>query len=694
MKAINRYPRQLLNLSLFAALVSSPLQVSAKATTLEQIGAETYKPLFFSQYSPQTALDMVTQLPGFSLIETDDDIRGFASGAGNVLIDGRRPTTKSGGIRDALSRIPASQVAYIEIIRGTSGTSDAAGQAVVANIIQHKKNAAKRWEFGVGQASNVELSPSAELLISTQLGRWESSFKLNVSQENQPRTATIDNYSADGQLKSLQIEDRPSQLNNVFLSSDAVKQFTDGQRLSINARLGWSQFMPETERKMYAGDANENQAPLSLFGNQRDSQYYAGELGIEWQQDLTPEWQWRVLSINNAQNWFVDSSSQTVMPLDTMPNVSSLRFDEHKSEHVVRSLVSHASDNDIGLMRQEYGIEIALNQLDSWLKLWDGDSALSSSASRNSYSNARELRSEMFANFAWQYDKVTLETGLAGEYSKIEVDGDSVSEQSLTYFKPSLAVIYNLNDNTQYRWDIRRSVGQLDFSDFAASADLVDDREFSGNARLKPDSKIRTALAIDHRFSDKGAATLVAYYEWRQDVLEQVILPSGDYSLGNAGDAKVKGLEGAVKVPLFTYIKGAQVNVVAKFIDAEFNDPLTGESRALSNINDPTIKADFRQDLEDYRISWGVGYQANSEYESFYVNEYSYFKNQGRWSVFIEGFLFNDFKINLSITNLGDENQLWNRTLFNGTRNGAIASRQVTKRTRTPYLSLSISQAF
>ena len=40
---------------------------------------------------------MVMLLPGFVLQEGDDDVRGYAGAAGNVLIDGQRPASK--GIR-------------------------------------------------------------------------------------------------------------------------------------------------------------------------------------------------------------------------------------------------------------------------------------------------------------------------------------------------------------------------------------------------------------------------------------------------------------------------------------------------------------------------------------------------------------------------------------------------------------------
>ena len=69
-----------------------------------------YEVDFFAKFSPRTALDMVKQVPSFSLQDVDEDKRGYAAAAGNVLIDGERPSTKSQTLEDILQRIPAAQV--------------------------------------------------------------------------------------------------------------------------------------------------------------------------------------------------------------------------------------------------------------------------------------------------------------------------------------------------------------------------------------------------------------------------------------------------------------------------------------------------------------------------------------------------------------------------------------------------------
>ena len=48
----------------------------------------TYQPDYFAEFQVSTALDMVFHVPGFNLNTGDDDVRGFAGAAGNVIIDG------------------------------------------------------------------------------------------------------------------------------------------------------------------------------------------------------------------------------------------------------------------------------------------------------------------------------------------------------------------------------------------------------------------------------------------------------------------------------------------------------------------------------------------------------------------------------------------------------------------------------
>ncbi|MBL8646858.1 MAG: hypothetical protein JNL46_06360 [Sphingosinicella sp.] len=90
-----------------------------------------FEPAYFEQAAPVTAFDMVARLPGF-VIDSGDAVRGYAGAAGNVLVDGVRPSTKNRTLDDILKAIPASQVARIELIRTARPGLDQKGAQLLA----------------------------------------------------------------------------------------------------------------------------------------------------------------------------------------------------------------------------------------------------------------------------------------------------------------------------------------------------------------------------------------------------------------------------------------------------------------------------------------------------------------------------------------------------------------------------------
>jgi hypothetical protein len=80
-------------------------------------GISSYPATFFAESQPRTAYDMIERLPHFTL-DTGTSARGFAGTAGNVLVDGIRPTAKTDNLTSILTRIPADEVERIDIIRG------------------------------------------------------------------------------------------------------------------------------------------------------------------------------------------------------------------------------------------------------------------------------------------------------------------------------------------------------------------------------------------------------------------------------------------------------------------------------------------------------------------------------------------------------------------------------------------------
>ncbi|MDT8428017.1 MAG: hypothetical protein RQ757_04540 [Pseudomonadales bacterium] len=129
----------------------------------------TFEARFFTPYNPVTALDMVEQVPGFTL-EEGGQLRGFGGTAGNILINGERPSTKNDSAGEILGRIPASAVSRIDLIRGETGGLDLRGQAVAVNVILGEDVDALRWEIKGRTTENTDTVNPAGSVSKT--GRW------------------------------------------------------------------------------------------------------------------------------------------------------------------------------------------------------------------------------------------------------------------------------------------------------------------------------------------------------------------------------------------------------------------------------------------------------------------------------------------------------------------------------------------
>lgn len=126
-------------------LVGFPLPLYAQTLAAPSEDTKTFTIADFEQFAPRTALDMVSQIPGFSISGSDGQ-RGFGQAQENVLINGQRISSKSTSARDALARIPAANVEKIEIVDGSDlDIPGLSGQ--VANITAKANGLSGTWNY-------------------------------------------------------------------------------------------------------------------------------------------------------------------------------------------------------------------------------------------------------------------------------------------------------------------------------------------------------------------------------------------------------------------------------------------------------------------------------------------------------------------------------------------------------------------
>lgn len=167
---------------IFALVAATPV-LAQQAQATQQV----FPAAFFAQFQPSTALQMVERVPGFVIVdpveEAAGDIRGFSQAAGNIVINGQRPSSKSDTLRTVLSRIPATRVARIEVAAGNVFGADYIGRAQVVNVVLTKAG-------GAGGAINAAVYRRYDGLLRPEgsvtglIRRGASTFNLLVGVAN------------------------------------------------------------------------------------------------------------------------------------------------------------------------------------------------------------------------------------------------------------------------------------------------------------------------------------------------------------------------------------------------------------------------------------------------------------------------------------------------------------------------------
>ncbi|MFT4769651.1 MAG: hypothetical protein ACI8RN_002802 [Glaciecola sp.] len=683
------YPRIAMLVATLCLSGGWALQAAGQESVPVTASLQSYPRAYFLPFTPQTAREMLDRLPGF-VFDPGTDVRGFGATAGNVLIDGARPSSKSGGLEEALSRIGANIVERIEVIRGSAGAREAAGQGVVANIVTRRIEST-RVELALERAAHGKYNTAIDLVYAAGGTVWSTESQFNATVKNRPLKGIRKSLDANAITTLVVAENSPSETEDVGISS-RVKRASSSGILTVNGRLYYSPSSATIERIGFDGEAiSGDPDQRQIIGVERKR--FDSELGIDWTYSLRDAWALKLISLSRYDEFESQSSNGVERPVGTVVAGSLFKRDETTLESILRATVGRS---DGRRLRPEFGSELTYNRLDSRVGFQSqagfGASMLDLPVTTVT---VEEIRSEVFANLRWFYsDELRLEAGVAAEGSRISVSGDANNAQAFFFAKPFATLIYDLQPAVQLRIDGRRTVGQLDFSDFAASASLADDRQLDGNPDLGPDQTTRLSASIDLRSDNFGAANLEIFHEWREDVLEQVVLPSGGAGLGNAGSARVWGLRSTASVALSPWIPNGRLELDATLLDATFDDPIIAGQRSVSSIDASDILVEFRQDLLDKRMSWGVSYRPPLQGPFFFVDEISTNRDGRYWGLFAETTRFFGLKMRLNLDGIGKQNFSRRREFFQPDRSGVFRGSELISRDQGMFVRLTFSGQF
>ena len=634
---------------------------AAPATT-----GQTFTPDFFTRFNPRSALDMIRQLPGFTIQQGGAE-RGLGQASANVLVNGQRLSAKDDGVEGELTRITARNVVRIELVdASTLNVPGLTGQ--VANVITRTQGISGSFTWrGEARAHFADpMFTRFESSLSGRAGRIEYSLGL-TNYANRGAAGGID-VIRDGTGALFETRDDVIKFNLDQPKLTAGLKYTGPggevgnitgfyRVLRLDGRVNETRVRPGRTDAMRAFSEREHSANYEISGDFAFG-FGPGRLKLIGLTRYNPDpySQQSVLS-------FADGSPST--------------GDRYAQDAYLRETIGRA----------EY----------DW-KMLGGDWQWSAEAAFNTYKNTARLFS---LNSAGQFIEVPFPDGSGGvhedryesqlsltrrltpkltltasggvEFSRLTQSGSNAAERSFWRPKGAVSLAWVPQTGLDITLEARRKVGQLDFNDFLARVFLDENTNNAGNNELVPPQSWEFKLEAKKTLGRLGSIKLSLFDFRIEDLVDTVPVGNGGESPGNLPSARRQGLDvtGTIELAALGW-RGAKLDLRGGLERSRVNDPLTGLPRAISETTDRYIGFDFRDDLPGTDWAWGMSFEAYHITDNYLLREVGLNWEGPRWlGIFVENKDVAGLTLKASINNVLNSRNYLDRTVWDGYRTQA-----------------------
>lgn len=588
----------------------------------QKTAVQTFEPSFFARFSPITALDMVRQLPGFT-IDEGEDLRGFGATAGNVLVDGQRPTTKT-SVSDELGRIAARDILRIELIgAAAAGDIDVRGYTELANIVLKP---ASKMQVSTTWAATTRYQEQGRQGYQIGATRaWKTDhfgFRLNMQATGLGEREEVEVLFANAAGTPTRAQDEFYQNQGHELLITGAGNWTPTARDTLNMNF---RVLPRYLSVNAAADVRlPTGTPLgaiSLDYEEKDIWYV--DLGGDWEHKFSAQNAVKLIAVNRLVNWRPQQLlTQNLNPLVAPQGQQIDNSDNRAGEHIVRGVWTLKPNTQHTI---EFGLEGAYNyrraNRQSLIGPIGGPSFPLTVPVAST--EVEEERVEASVTDVWRINpQLTLESGFNYEASTIS---QTISqppqpdiERDFTYPKPRLVLTWTPNPRDQWRFSLIRDVSQLDFTDFATGLDSISNTANVGNPDLEPEQTWKASVQWKRPIGQRGSISITGFYDDIEDTQDfiSVTVPCPTLAapsavcfrnaVGNIGDGERWG--GRIETTLQLDTIGVKNGLLKLNVGAQESsviDPFTLEEREISNETEYDWSIDFRQDIPSMKIAWG-----------------------------------------------------------------------------------------
>ena len=601
------------------------------ASSADPAASRTFTPADFARYSPKTALDMVNQIPGFS-IRAGERLRGIGQATDNILFNGERPSSKSDDIFVQLTRIPAGSVTRIDIVdAATLNLPGLSGQ--VANIIFKTNQMTGQFSW------NPEYRPHNTDPMFTRGNVSVTGTSGNVKYEVGLNNDDSGRSGADGLTF---IRDA----SGVVLQRRLDSWNSHYDTPALSGRLTW-----DGPGSMVASVNGQYQRIYNDYDeiSERTSPGFPDELRTTTQR-------------NDRWGMEIGGDVEFALGPGRLKTIGLRRFNHepYRFDVVTEFADGSTTIGDRFTQLGDLGETVGRGEY-SW-KMLGGDWMWSAEAAYNSLDNVsglgvlnaqgkfvevpfpggtggvKEDRYESLLSFSRKLsDKFSFQLVAGAEHSTIIQTGDAGLERKFFRPKGSLSLSWTPRQDIDVSFKISRRVLQLDFYDFLARAFIDDGNENASNVELKPQQDWSYEAEVNKKLGPWGSAQLRFVYRDVEDYVDIIPVDGGE-AVGNIATSWAAAIVPSATITFDPIgLKGLKLNATVVLQKSQLKDPFTGEKRQWSGFTNRQVNLGLRHDIPSSNWAWGSNWNHNhilAQYRSNQVDR----SWEGPWfvSAFIE----------------------------------------------------------
>ena len=664
---------------------SAPAPVAPPSATHDATVKRVYTYADLAQYSPQSALDMVQRIPGFSVSrQGGGGNRGFGQANENIIVNGQRVSGKSNDTADKLSRIDAQKVVRIEIVDGAA--LDIPGlSGEVANIIYQagKTSGQYRWQGTVREIGLPDnwTDGSVSLTGGGLMSNWTAS--LSNSSAKRGNVGPEEVRDAAGNLLLTRDERATFQHNRPRLAGSYSRTAANGNIFNVNAA---------GELFYYRGAQDGLVTPVG--GAAYVENFANGE--DEWNAEIGADYEFALgggrLKLIGLQR-YEDSDFNNRFEINGFDGSG---YDEQvlESESVARA--------EYGFKALGGDAQISMEGAYNWLKQNSQLLAYPIGGAPSLVDLPEtvidEVRGEMILSLSRNLsDTLSVQVNGGAEYSRIGFEAATSATRDYLRPKGSLALAWKARPWATVNVKAERIVDQLNFFQFLSAIDVQDSVDRSSNSDIVPQQRWKLRGEVVMLDSEWGSLTPFAEWQRIEDPITFIPVGATDQALGNLTSAATTYDVGADATLLLDPLglEGVRFDLHGHRLGSNVIDPLLLNERALDGQELYHFRIEGRHDVPNTDIVYGFRFAGQDRGYTYQLgNQFVRNESGARVDLFVAHKNVMGLNVRLDLYNILENEAVYERIAYVGRRGGPVAFTESYRREAGKILDITVEGSF